>query len=234
MRYVGSKNKISKDIVPIIQSYITNETIGYIEPFVGGANLIDKITHPNKIGYDINKYLIALLQYSQINELPETISEDEYNLVKNNKDNYPDWYVGLVGFCGGFGATFFGNFARDKTKRRNPATESINNIKKQALTPKFKEIKFYHSSFLNINKNDIKNCVIYCDIPYKDTTEKYSIKSFPYDDFYKWCYLMNENNTVIISEYNMPDSFDCIWEKEIKTSLGRGVHPNYKHKRTEK
>lgn len=36
MRYVGSKNKLSKDLVPQIQSYITDSTKGYLEPFVGG------------------------------------------------------------------------------------------------------------------------------------------------------------------------------------------------------
>jgi site-specific DNA-adenine methylase len=233
MQYVGSKNKISKDIAPIIQRYITDETVGYIEPFVGGANLIDKITHSNKIGYDINKYLIALLQYSQNNELPDTITEEEYNLVKNNKDNYPDWYVGLVGFCGSFGSKFFGGFARYKTREGSHQKEAIRNLKKQSRLDKFKEIKFYHSNFLDIDKDEINNCVIYCDIPYKDTT-KYSSKNFPYDDFYNWVIDLSKNNTVIISEYAMPDGFDCIWEKEIKTSLGTGVKIVFEKTRTEK
>ena len=50
MRYVGSKNKLSKDLVPIIQSYIKSDTKGYLEPFVGGANMIDKIQCNKKIG----------------------------------------------------------------------------------------------------------------------------------------------------------------------------------------
>lgn len=38
MKYVGSKNRISKHIVPIIQSYIDDNNIrSYYEPFVGGA-----------------------------------------------------------------------------------------------------------------------------------------------------------------------------------------------------
>lgn len=55
MWYVGSKNKLSKDLVPIIQSYITSDTKGYLEPFVGGGNVIDKIQCNNKIGCDIHK-----------------------------------------------------------------------------------------------------------------------------------------------------------------------------------
>ena len=90
MRYVGSKNKLSKELVPIIQSYIDEDTRGYLEPFVGGANIIDKIVCDNKIGVDSHEELIELLKYSQENwdKLPERILEDEYIKVKNNKENY--------------------------------------------------------------------------------------------------------------------------------------------------
>lgn len=37
MKYLGSKNRLSKELAPIIQSYITDNTAGYIEPFVGGG-----------------------------------------------------------------------------------------------------------------------------------------------------------------------------------------------------
>ena len=42
MKYMGSKNRLSKELVPIIQKYIdSNNSKLYIEPFVGGANIID-------------------------------------------------------------------------------------------------------------------------------------------------------------------------------------------------
>ena len=112
---MGSKNRFAKELIPIIQSYITEDTKGYLEPFVGGANMIDKIQCNNKIGCDIHRQLIALLQYAQEygDLLPERILEDTYNEVKNNKENYEDWYSGLVGFCSSFGAKYFGGYARD-------------------------------------------------------------------------------------------------------------------------
>ena len=90
----------------------------------------------------------------------------------------------------------------------------------QAMQSVFREIK------------DIKNHVIYCDIPYKDTT-KYKTSPFPYDAFYDWCIDMKEKgNTVLVSEYNMPnDRFECIWSKEHKTSLDKN---NNKKTRTER
>ena len=137
MHYVGSKNRMSKELAPIIQSYINDNCKGYIEPFVGGANMIDKINHNNKIGYDIHKQLIELLKYVQdlSNVLPTTITEEEYKNVKNNKHNYDDWYVGLVGFCGSFSAKYFGGYARglkaDKITPRDIPAEGIRNIEKQ-------------------------------------------------------------------------------------------------------
>ena len=44
MKYVGSKNRISKYIAPILQGYIDRNNVEiYYEPFVGGANMVDKI-----------------------------------------------------------------------------------------------------------------------------------------------------------------------------------------------
>ena len=218
MKYVGSKNRIAKELAPIIQSYITNETKGYLEPFVGGANMIDKIEHHNKIGCDIHKELIALLNKvkNDKNSIPDEITEDEYNKVNSNKQNYEDWYVGLVGFCATFGAKYFGGYARDRQGNRNIPKEGIRNLKKQA--PSLKGVKFANLSFLELPKDKIKDYVIYCDIPYKGTI-KYATKGFPYDEFYQWAKDMSENNTVLISEYNMPEEFYCIWEKETTVNI---------------
>ena len=103
MTYVGSKNRLSKPIAPIIQSYIDNmpDCRGCSEPFVGGANMIDKIKCPCKIGNDIHKYLIALLNHvsETTDDLPDTITEEEYNAVRTKTNNYPEWYEGLVEIC---------------------------------------------------------------------------------------------------------------------------------------
>ena len=234
MKYIGSKNRLSKYIVPILQNYIDKYNIDtYIEPFVGGANVIDKIKCKNKIGYDINKYLIALLNYTKNNEINiATITEEEYNKVKNNKDKYSDWYVGLVGFCATFGSKYFGGYARVKNNNRDMPSEGIHNIKKQA--PNLKDCKFIHNNFLDIDINNLNNCVIYCDPPYKGTT-KYKTEKFPYDKYYKWVRKLSKNNIVICSEYNMPDDFICIWQKETKVNFDSNRKSNEnKNKRIEK
>lgn len=225
MKYLGSKNKLSKELAPIIESYITEDTKFYIEPFVGGANMIDKINFKRKIGSDIHSYLIALLTYIQDleHELPKTITEDEYNNVKNNKEKYEDWYVGLVGFCATFGAKWFGGYARgfkaDKVTPRDMPNEAIRNLEKQRT--QLQNINFICTTYERYSK--VNNSVIYCDIPYRNTTN-YKTETFDYDKFYKWCKKMkSQNNVVLISEYSMPENdFECIWSKEHSTSVALG------------
>lgn len=235
MRYVGSKNKLSKDLVPIIQSYITEDTKGYLEPFVGGANMIDKIKCKNKIGCDIHKELIALLKKAQTDYIfPSRILENEYKEVKNNKENYDDWYVGLVGFCSSFGAKYFGGYARNSKDDHSGkwSAGAIKNLNKQRQN--LKDIHFKNCSFLDLPKEKIKGYVIYCDIPYNGTT-KYATKNFPYNEFYQWCKDMSKENIVLISEYSMPEDFKEVWSKEHKTLLDSNKSNNDKDNiRTEK
>ena len=62
---MGSKSRIAKYIVPIIQNYIDKNYITkYIEPFCGGCNIIDKIKCDNKIASDSHKYLIEMFKNS--------------------------------------------------------------------------------------------------------------------------------------------------------------------------
>ena len=193
-----------------------------LRAFCGGANLIDKIHCSTKIGNDVNKYLIALLDHvsRQTDDLPNTISKEEYDAVRVNFDGYPDWYVGLVGFCASYNSKWFGGYANNvRTKIgtiRNYTDEAIRNLKKQA--PALKDIIFVTGDFRNL---EVSNMVIYCDPPYKATT-KYGTPEFPYDDFYAWCKRMAAKNVVLISEYQMPeDDFECIWQGKLKCTLDK-------------
>lgn len=219
MNYVGSKNRLSKELAPIIQSYVDKGCLGYLEPFVGGAGMIDKINCKVKVGCDIHRYLIALLKQAQMdcNSIDIVIPKEDYTKIRDNKDSYDDWYVGLCGFCFLYNSKWFGGYNNNiQTKQgiRNYGEESVRGLIKQA--PKLKDIIFKCCDFRQIQ--NVKGFVIYCDPPYKNTI-KYSTNEFPYDEFYEWCRNMSKDNIVLISEYSMPNDFKCIWSKETTTTL---------------
>ena len=61
MKYMGSKARLAKDLSPLINKLIKNNNINtYIEPFVGGANMIQHINCKERIASDNNEYLIQM------------------------------------------------------------------------------------------------------------------------------------------------------------------------------
>lgn len=118
MKYMGSKNRIAKHLLPIMLSDCEKHGITtWVEPFVGGANMIDKVPNSfDRIGYDNNKYLIEMykeLQEHGIHRFKHDIPKDLYDKVRNfynGKDlsfKYNDSYVGWVGFMASANGRFF-------------------------------------------------------------------------------------------------------------------------------
>ena len=88
IKLMGSKSRIAKYIVPIIQKCIDDNNLEtYIEPFVGGCNVIDKIKCKSRYGYDKNKYLIALFKHLQSDSklLPD-VSRELYERSQQYRD----------------------------------------------------------------------------------------------------------------------------------------------------
>jgi DNA adenine methylase len=213
MKYMGSKNRIAKDILPIILKDRISEEQYYVEPFCGGCNLIDKVKG-NRIASDINPYLIAMYQEISNGWIPkDNYTEQDYNNARQNKKESP-YLSGYFGFALSYGGKWFGGWCRDRQGKRDYVKEAYNNMLKQI--PNLKGIDFFN---VNYDKLDIpNNSIIYCDIPYKDTT-KYNT-TFDYDNFYTWCrYMKKQGHQIFVSEYNMPDDFICVWQKEITSSL---------------
>jgi len=210
---MGSKNRIAKELLPIILKDRISEEQYYVEPFCGGCNLIDKVTG-NRIASDVNPYLIAMYQEIQRGWIPKNdYTEDEYKLIKENKQKYPH-LAGYFGFALSYGGKWFGGWRRDSVGKRNYVEEAYNNMYKQI--PSLKNIEFYNLSYDKLYIPN--NSVIYCDIPYKDTTKYNTL--FDYDNFYNWCrYMKKQGHQIFISEYNMPEDFTCVWSKEITSSL---------------
>ena len=211
---MGSKNRISKYILPIILKDRKPDQ-WYVEPFCGGCNSLDKVANP-RIGNDSNKYLIALLKemQTQIPFNPPHIGEVEYRAIQKNKEMYPEWIVGYVGFNLSFAAKFFGGYRRDKAGIRNYENEARRNL--QAQQNLLAGIDFYCMDYRSLLIPE--NSIIYCDPPYKGTTQ-YKDK-FDHFAFYDWCREMKrKGHTIFVSEYSMPNDFVCVWEKEVSSNL---------------
>ena len=226
MVYMGSKSKIAKDLVPILQKYINENNIkNYIEPFVGGGNVIDKIKCEFKYGSDKQRYLIALYQnLDKLDTLPDEVSREHYGEVRDcyNKktDEYEDWYIGAIGFLSSYNGRFFDGGYSGIVKSRSGHTRNYYDECKRNLLKQKENLKDIYFICCDYNEiGDVEGCLIYCDPPYKNTKKYSSSKNFNHDDFWQWVRKLSEKNIVLVSELEAPDDFDCIWEQEIKRNI---------------
>lgn len=220
MKYMGSKSRIKKWVVPFLQELIDKNNIDtYVEPFVGGANVIDDIQCENRIGGDLHDKLIALLKHVQDGgDLPLEVSKSLYDDVRSSKDGnkYEEWYVGAVGFLASYNGRYFdGGYAKTIVSKtgvtRNYYDEAKRNLEHQA--PKLKDIQFINCDYMSFS--DVKGALIYCDIPYKDTKQYSVSKNFNHDDFWRWVRDMSKHNIVVVSELQAPDDFECVWQQPV-------------------
>lgn len=244
MRYFGGKAKIAKDISNYInnllnkgdslcnileenkeyqnkyQSSLTLHThthTHYVEPFCGACNVASKVHIKNKILNDKNPYLIEMFKSLQNGWIPpEYVSEEDYQKAKIEQDIKPH-IAGFVGFACSFAGKFWGGYARDN-KDGNYALRGKNSVLKKMET--LKDSQFTCKDFIDL---DYENCLIYCDPPYKNTTQYYKkiLGDFPYDKFLEWIHIQSEKNIVLISEYkhNVPEGANILLEIPSKTSI---------------
>lgn len=222
MRYVGSKRRLSRFIARYIQRALRAYPNGaYIEPFLGGANMITKIDHHTKIGYDANSYLIALYNAAKYNpdKLREikTISREAYKYVKKNIHLFEDWYAGAIGFLPTYSNIWMGTYFEDVEPGR--FSKCLNSLLKMDLDT----YKFLYADYKSIPIG--RGNVIYCDPPYK--IRDYYGMTFNHDEFYEWVRQASKYNIVIVSEYEMPYDFTCIWQMEVKPRINNNSSPKF-------
>ena len=213
MKYMGSKNRIAKYILPIMLKERGDRV--WVEPFVGGGNLIDKVTG-ERIGADLNPYLIQALTAirDNIKDLPKNnkeFTEQDYKSLRKS-DEYK--YKGYAGFAFSYGGKWLGGWRRDSLKKRDYVAESYKNALKQS--PLLQGTQLFNKGYAELAVPP--NSLVYCDPPYFGTT-KYK-DNFDHEAFWQWCRdKSKEGHIVFVSEYSAPEDFECIWQKEIVSSL---------------
>jgi len=212
MKYMGSKARFAKYILPIILDG-REESQWYIEPFAGGMNLVEHVDG-KRIAADKHFYLIKMFTALVYNDWipPLHVREELYKDIRNNKEGYPPELVGYVGF-NSYGAKWFAGYRRCNTGR-DYWREAYNNITRQV--PKLKGIVFQCCDYTELMLPE--KSIIYCDPPYAGTT-KYK-NQINYTIFWDWCRKISTSGyKLFVSEYAAPDDFKCVWSMITKSHV---------------
>ena len=223
---MGSKLRIVKDLEPILTKHLTANR-WYVEPFAGGMNMMGNIKHSKRLASDKNNYLIAMWCFLCGGyKFPNKIAKEIYSEYREKfyqrgfnglGDTLEEAMIGWVGFMGSFNGKFYdGGYSGHEVNGRDYIGEQIRNTLSQV--DKLRSVEFWCG---NYNSLEIpKNSVIYCDIPYKGTTQYSTSKNFNHNDFWQWCrYKTREGNDVLVSEYQAPEDFVCVWQKQVTNAM---------------
>ena len=249
--YQGSKSRFMKVLKPLIENNL-DEGMTYIEPFGGGMNSFTPINASKKIANDVNEYNIALwllLKEQGFNGV-ETEWSEYLNILSNCEDKpngpnylrarelysdmkkdclsdggkYPKALLGFVAYACSFGGGWWNGFiGYNEKKGENYVKEAIRGLKKHIDSA----VNMENSDFLHGNYEAIEipdNAFVYCDPPYANT-KKYA-NDFDNERFWDWCRELietKENIKLLISEYNAPEDFVCIWSKGVQDSMGNNT-----------
>ena len=214
MKYMGSKRRLAKHIVPIIKS-LRKEGQMYVEPFVGGGNLIEKI-EGNRIGSDINPDCIQALCdiRDNVEQLPRTnaeFTEEDYKKLRVSHDYR---FRSYAGFAFSWGGKWLSGWCRN-SENRDYVAKAFHSAMSQS--PLLQGVTLLCCSYDDLVVPD--ESFIYCDPPYKGTTAYGHY--FDNSKFFDWCVCMHDKgHTVLVSEYFAPDTrFRCVWEGSIVNEL---------------
>lgn len=208
MKYIGSKARILKDILPILEKF-NQRCDRFVDLFGGGANVASNINWNGKIIYnDYDELLVDLLKTAK--NKPELIAElktptrEEYAELKDG--DYPNWLKGATLFFGSYNAKAYGgSYGAKTTTKEGKVREYYQEAKRNLLKQNLKQI----DEMLNIDYTKFpvkKSDLVYCDIPYKNTIG-YKTK-FDHNAFWMSADVLSLRGIIIIvSEFEAPEDW---------------------------
>lgn len=239
MQYMGGKSRIAQSIADIIsmtggQHEIPRRQIQncaghrkrdlsegggdcFVSLFCGSCAVESKVQgFSRKILNDRHQYLIALLQGVQRGyELPESITPEQYQHIREHKDDDPT-LAGFVGFGCSFGGKWFGGYARNATGT-NYAAQSKRSLLKDMAT--LQDATFVCADYRRVCIPP--RAVIYADPPYNNTTGYHGDRFDSAEFWIAMRLLADTGHTVFVSEQEAPPDIQCVWERKFTRTLDR-------------
>lgn len=236
MRYQGSKRRFAKAILHAIDKdcggIYSGKYQNWIEPFVGGCNMIEHINRLRRFGYDSNRYLIAFYQALQAGwKPPSVVTKIDYGVAKllasTNKatPEMPPHLIGFIGAFNVFGGVWFAPYVYDKPGvKKTMAQEQVRAAVK--LRPKLASVMLKCCSFFEVSSYPERS-IIYLDPPYANVAGYQD--AFDSKRFWEVAEVLvttMPDSRVYVSEYAAPKHWRLVWEDNRKRFTLNGSKPS--------
>lgn len=204
LNYIGGKTKLLPQLLPLFPDNITT----FVEPFCGGYNVGINVKAERYFAFDVNSYLVELLQYMKDHDFDSICKEvehtiDLYGLSLDNQAGYnklrsdynasknPGTLFVLICYCFNHQIRFNNklDFNTPFGKARSEFNENIKrNLKLFCEELKKQEVTFASGDFIKASEITLdKGSFVYCDPPYFITTGSYNDGTRGFGDWTDEC-----------------------------------------------
>jgi DNA adenine methylase len=245
-KYKGSKSRYANKILNAIMEDLNAEGLStqyiienmyFVDLFCGGCSMVKKAPCKNRIANDINPYIISYLSRIQAEGTDWLLEPFYWNItpeiykifkesIKNKMDNFSHACLGHVGINFSYGSDFFVGYNNDP--KQTPQT-----LARTAFKNAQEDYQLLQNvKLINLDYRQVPippKSIVYCDIPYKDTS-KYFDTNFDMDEFFEYTkQLAMQGHYVYYSEYSEPPAhiegiiIDEILNYNVPILFGNGV-----------
>jgi site-specific DNA-adenine methylase len=239
MRYVGGKGTIAREVVGYLAN-VRKPKQSYWEPFMGAGHILARmnIYDANVYGSDAHPYLMAMWIARQSGWKPPEHTRETYRLAREQAihgiDNgFSDADLGYYGFALSFRGKWFAGYSETPFE---PEVMEVNVRleERKANLLMVRNIHLFCADFMATDPPE-EQMLIYCDPPYAGTLGYAGTPPFDHEAF--WCrvrLLTEQGHTVLVSEYEAPEGFSCVMERETLQQFGKIDADYERQKRTER
>ena len=228
--YMGNKSRLLERLHALIHQIELPSTKVFVDLFCGGGSVGYSMAGQFEtiVMNDLDSGIMYL--HKTLRDHPERIAlfsqveptKEEFNAYRLGISDYDTFVRQIYSFSTNGKAYLWGE------ERLNTPKEELNRQRSEPRerTRHLEDVILMYGRYepkivlenKPYNKVEIpEDAIVYCDPPYKGTAD-YCVGEFDHEEFYEWC--RNCPNTVLISEYYMPDDFFLLEEWDLASQGG--------------
>jgi DNA adenine methylase len=227
--YGGGKARLGREIARTVAAL--EETTGwrgerYVEPFCGMLGVAVHAadgTRPVCVS-DANEDVVLLLQAVQAGwDPPETpVSKAEYDALRHAPVHTAE--RGFYGLACAYAGIFFAGYRLSSTVHKRTFFDMFRSSL-LAMRPAMQRMAISHADYRSLAP---KGCTVYCDPPYRanalqscnpNADIRGTFAGFDSDAFWDVARAWSRDNLVVVSEYEAPNDFVCVWERHFRSGF---------------
>jgi DNA adenine methylase len=226
--YGGGKALLGRDIAHVVRTLEERaqwDDRPYAEPFCGLLGVaVHMAERRDVLASDLNADVVLLLEAVRDGWEPPTTpcTKAEYDALRHASESSAE--RGFFGLACAYSGIFFAGYRLRSEAARGRDYFGAFRRSLLDMRPRLQRVRLRHADYHELTPHGM---TVYCDPPYRanalqtcnpNATIRSSFAGFDSDAFWHVVRAWSHDNLVVVSEYEAPDDFACVWTRTVRSS----------------